>query len=73
MNSVLDLLMLQFKILRAVFFLKKRARLPEVMNESETPKLLNMKNIPQIGTGCKYIYIYILERETDMDLYRFIN
>ena len=48
--------MLQFKILRAVsFFLKKKgARLPEVMNESETPKLLNMKHIPQIGTGCKY-------------------
>jgi hypothetical protein len=45
------------------------------MNESETPKLLNMKNIPQIGTGCKYkyIYIYYRERETDMDLYRFIN
>ena len=60
MNSVLDLLMLQFKILRAVFFSKKKgARLPEVMNESETPKLLNMKHIPQIGTGCKYKYIYI--------------
>ena len=79
MNSVLDLLMLQFKILRAVFFSKKKgARLPEVMNESETPKLLNMKHIPQIGTGCKYkyiyiVYIYIYYRERDMDLYRYIN